>query len=92
MLLSVRVTASVRCIVPWTIIEVSEHEYSLEKLFKRGVFTRFYSGFFNTIQAGCFYSVTVFDDLKSAKLQQSFVGSKADALMVTSNAVWEVYK
>ena len=71
--LSVLIKASVgRALVPWSIVEVNEQEDSFEKLF-------------SNIQAGCFDSVTVSDDLKNATLQQSFVGNKTDALMVTSN-------
>ena len=73
MLLSVLITASVgRALVPWSIVEVNGQEDSFEKLF-------------SNIQAGCFDSVTVSDDLKNATLQRSFVGNKTDALMVTSN-------
>ena len=73
MLLSVLITASVgRALVPWSIVEVNEQEDSFEKLF-------------SNIQAGCFDSVTVSDDLNNATLQRSFVGNKTDALMVTSN-------
>ena len=80
MLLSVLITASVgRALVPWSIVEVNEQD-SFEKLF-------------SNIQAGCFDSVTVSDDLKNATLQRSFVGNKTDALMVTSNrqSVLNVY-
>ena len=73
MLLSVNVSASLgRSVVPWTIIEVNEQRYTFESLF-------------TSIQAGRFDSVVVSDDLKSAKLSRSLVGSKKDELMVTSN-------
>ena len=74
MLLSVLVTANVGgALVPWSIIEVNEQEYSFEQLFRN-------------IQAGCFDSVTVSEYLKNATLHQSFVSNKRDALMVTRNS------
>ena len=73
MLLCVNVSASLgRSLVPWTIIEVNEESYTFESLF-------------TSMQAGRFDSVVVTEELKTAKLSRSLVGSKRDELMATSN-------
>ena len=46
---------------------------------------------FTSMQPGRFDSVVVADDMKSAKLSRSLVGSKKDELMVTSK-IHEVFR
>ena len=60
MLLCVNISASLgRSLVPWSILEVNEQELTFKDLF-------------TSIQAGCFDTVAVSDDLKSANLVCSF--------------------
>lgn len=73
MLLSILVTVGLgRPTVPWSIIEVNDEEKTFE-------------GLFESLQAGCFDVVPVSDDLRRARLLKTFVGVKADSLMVASN-------
>ena len=59
MLLSITVSASLgRSLLPWTIIEVNEDDYTFETLF-------------TNILGGRFDAVTVSEDLKSARRLQS---------------------
>ena len=73
MLLTVTASASLsRSFVPWTIIKIHEQSYTFESLF-------------TSLQASCFDSVVMSDELKRAELVQSLVGSKRNELMATSN-------
>lgn len=75
MLLSITVSASLgRSLLPWTIAEVNEDDYTFETLF-------------TNIQGGRFDAVTISDELKTARLLRSLVGHKRDELMVTSNGL-----
>ena len=75
MLLSVTVSVRQgRSLLPWTIIEVNEDDYTFET-------------FFTNIQGGRFDAVTVSEDMKSARLLRSLVGQKRDELMITSNGL-----
>ena len=75
MLLSITVSASLgRSLLPWTIVEVNEDDYTFETLF-------------TNIQGGRFDAVTISDELKTARLLRSLVGHKRDELMVTSNGL-----
>ena len=75
MLLSITVSASLgRSLLPWTIVEVNEDDYTFETLF-------------TNIQGGRFDAVTISDELKTARLLRSLVGHKRDELMVISNGL-----
>ena len=73
MLLSVLVALNLgRPLVPWTIVEVNGEDQTFLTLFEK-------------LQAGCFDTVEVCDDLKRAVLLRTFVGAKMETLMVASS-------